>query len=1042
MKNLSLKDRFIIRKPLLSIDELITLQNKLLENGEQYLVTAMRDKFSNSLFQQAIYTASIDLHQELIKWLNTEEKHTDYDLKMANSLYKYFIRMCSRSTPYGLFSGCTTGAFSTSENHFFVDAESHRKCSRLDMNYIAEIASYISHDKTIRPHLTYKPNTSIYRIGGNIRFVEYQLKNKKRTYSTSMIKENIFVDMILERAKHGGSICELGAALEADVSPSEAAEFVEKLIDNQILVSDLEPLITGEFFFDALIGKLAKIPAAKRYLTFLREVKDTLDYESRSVTDYQNLHAKILKHFPNTTGKDLIQTDVFYDQARVHIDQQLKDSLTQQVTQLLRVNNKVKNEDLERFKASFYSRYETREVPLSVALDSETGIGYGLSAKRVSNHMPLLNDLTLPATKGSAPLEWTERNKFLFRKIQQAKKQGYSVIHITDEDIQQLIDKDLHQVEFPSSMQVFGSLMAENEGQISGNNFLFSLTSLGGNSSSNTLARFGLGSSEIASELASTCRHEESQTDKLIAEIVHLPQSRMGNILIRPNTFSYEIPYLGQSSVAEEFQIPLSDLMISVRSGRAILRSKRLNREILPSLTTAHSFSRGLPVYKFLCDLQMQNMYQPYAWISAFDQQEIHIPRVQYKNIILRKQQWNLQKKHFEGSLNTIDALAAFRTDFNVPRFVLLAQGDNELLIDFESRNSLEILISYIKKSDITLVEFLQTPQHCVLSDKQGNKYCNEIIFSLLSKKESPVTSIQNAPKETVAKRTYNVGSEWLYIKLYTGTKTADKILTAVIRPFCKELIASKTIDKWFFLRFSDPQEHLRIRFHSKDSGFWSQVLQQFNQLAEPLLSSGEIYKIQLDTYEQEIERYGSKTMQVSESLFYHDSVAVSKFLSLIAGSEGEKFRWLFALRGIDMLMEDFCLDITEKYDVINTMARSYFEEFNGDDLLKHNLNQKYRQNREAIENILNPDKDAIYITKGVACFSIRSEMNRMVLENTSLSINQKKDLLLSYIHMFAIRLFIAEPRMQELVIYHYLAKYYESHLARTRRGKKELLLA
>jgi thiopeptide-type bacteriocin biosynthesis protein len=252
----------------------------------------------------------------------------------------------------------------------------------------------------------------------------------------------------------------------------------------------------------------------------------------------------------------------------------------------------------------------------------------------------------------------------------------------------------------------------------------------------------------------------------------------------------------------------------------------------------------------------------------------------------------------------------------------------------------------------------------------------------------------------------------------------------------CKELIENETIDKWFFLRYADPEDHIRIRFHSKKENFWPEILMRLNQALQVSIENREVHKFQVDTYNQEIERYGADTMEMSESLFFNDSLAAVNFLNLIEGEEGEKYRWLFAIRSIDMLFSDFSLDLKERHTVMELMSQNYFKEFSGNDKLKHNLNQKYRENRQSIENILDPKKDQPVVKHAARYFETRSGMNRAILDKLHLTLAKKERLLYSHIHMTSIRLLIAEPRMQELVIYHYLSKYYESLLARAKSVK------
>ena len=65
--------------------------------------------------------------------------------------------------------------------------------------------------------------------------------------------------------------------------------------------------------------------------------------------------------------------------------------------------------------------------------------------------------------------------------------------------------------------------------------------------------------------------------------------------------------------------------------------------------------------------------------------------------------------------------------------------------------------------------------------------------------------------------KNFILGDEWLYYKIYTGAKTADNILIDVIKPIAQTLFDEQVIDKWFFIRYSDPDFHIRVRFHCVD---------------------------------------------------------------------------------------------------------------------------------------------------------------------------------------------------------------------------------
>ena len=62
-----------------------------------------------------------------------------------------------------------------------------------------------------------------------------------------------------------------------------------------------------------------------------------------------------------------------------------------------------------------------------------------------------------------------------------------------------------------------------------------------------------------------TEKESQMNPDIIFAEIVHLPQYRIGNVSLRPILRPYEITYLTRPGVSEDFEITLSDLFISIK---------------------------------------------------------------------------------------------------------------------------------------------------------------------------------------------------------------------------------------------------------------------------------------------------------------------------------------------------------------------------------------------------------------------------------------------------------------------------------------------
>lgn len=213
-------------------------------------------------------------------------------------------------------------------------------------------------------------------------------------------------------------------------------------------------------------------------------------------------------------------------------------------------------------------------------------------------------------------------------------------------------------------------------------------------------------------------------------------------------------------------------------------------------------------------------------------------------------------------------------------------------------------------------------------------------------------------------KRHFVPGTEWLYYRIYTGFKTSDKVLTEIILPLTDKLMEGRKIDKWFFIRYADPHHHLRLRLHLTDLAYISQITQEMADTLTPLVDDDLVWKIELGTYHRELERYYPEFMELAETLFHIDSQACSSFISMIEGEEGERLRWLYGIRAIDVFLDASEDDLNIKFNLIENMKLSFQQEFNMTKLVRRQLNDKYRIHRQDIATFIeadsrsNPDND------------------------------------------------------------------------------------
>lgn len=1100
---------FVLRRPRLPLNVLYDFHARV-GNDRELFETELIRLFSQPAMLEAIYLASPELCDAFTGLLEGRVK-TGVD-KLLLTLYKYLVRMTSRSTPFGTFAGCAVGTIGSQTQIAFDPAAPEESHARLDMNCVAEIADALVQHPAIRKGLRFYPNTSMYRIGDQYRYVESSMEEHRRAYTLTSVAASPYLERILEKAGRGATIRELVQCTVSDeITAREASRYVEQVIEAQILVSELSPTVTGKVFFETIPARLEGVKGAAEELAQLGQIGHLLGSAEPGVGRFEAIKSAVRAHFPSVGSKDLVQSDLFYPTRSCMLGERAANVLVKEFQKIEFLGETHPVPDMDDFRKRFLDRYEQQEMPLLEVLDGETGIGYG--SQLSADHLPLLDGLPFPETPKRNVREMSPLAAFREKVFLRALAEGAQTVALTDAMLDELRKPESSEAgkrggaapagtpgartpgartpgdrtpaartpenrtpgagtpeagmpgarmpaartpeaRTPDSFYLFGQLVTASAKAVDAGDFKFALNAMGGPSGLKLIGRFCHGNPSLSEWVAKAVKEEEScEPDVIFAEIAHLPEARVGNVLMRPHFRDYEIPYLAGSSMPEANQILPEDLMVSVSpSGEVILRSKRLNKRVLPRLTNAHNFTGGLPVYRFLCELTYQDNYRYLAWNWEHLAASVFLPRIEYKHWILSRATWNIAAEMLTGptALN-LAAWRALRDTYRIPRYVQLRQGDNEFLIDGESEFSMQVLAEAMRKHGrITLAEFLESGATGLLSG-EGAHYAHEVLIPFLHREvpapavaalpSGPARQAWNAvppPAAVIApKRSFMAGSEWLYVKIYAGTKTADRLLTAVIKPLADRLVAANVIEKWFFVRYEDPRHHIRLRFyHGSNPSFWHRVLTELNLLLYPMLAEGTVHKVQTDTYKRELERYGAYAYAEVESIFFADSQATAGFLDMISGDEGEHYRWLIGIRGVDMLLSDFNFTAEEKYALVRHLQEGFSREFRADSRLTVQLNNRYRTHSGEVQRFLDPRQDAgNHITGAIRLFRERSARIRKSMKALVPGLRVSLfSFAASLTHMFVNRLFVSRQREHEMVIYHYLGKYYDSRLAKAKK--------
>lgn len=1003
------------------------------------------EAFAQPALAEALFLASPEVAERAQRWDDAAEGAQS--LRLERTLAAYFARASARCTPFGLFAGCSVGEVGAQTALRLLPRECYRRHSRLDMDYLWRLAERLDADPDARKVATYRPNSTLYASAGRLRYVEAAEADGAREYRLVGASPSPYLTDTLERARAGASTDELAAALaDDDITVDEAVSFVHDLVDAQLLVSDWQPTITGTEPVDAMVDRLCARPETAAFGEQLGEANAILhEADEQGVGQPRALYhrvASVLDGMPATPElAQLVQVDMVKPVESAVLGRGVVDEAIRAVRLLQRVSAPDPDDMLTRLRDAFRRRYEEWEVrvevPLVEVLDEDVGPGWDWSTHTPhADASPLLAGLTFPQPEQDRR-SWRRRDEHLLRRLMEIVAQRGTELVLDDADLSALA-QDAGADALPAAFSVMATLAARSSHAVHRGEFLLRVEGISGPSGARLLGRFCHADPQLHARVREHLRAEEALApDAVFAEIVHLPEGRVGNILCRPLLRGYEIPYAGRSGAAADQHIAVDDLTVSLVGNRFVLRSRRLGKEVVPRLTTAHNFSAAsLPVYRFLCALQSQDARGGFAWRWGALGTSPFLPRVRSGRVVLSPAQWNLSRQDVQpllaaGGAARFEAVQALRERVGLPRDVSVGHGDRQLAIDLDNVVSVDVLVHELRgESPAPIFELFPGHDELVAEGPEG-RFRAELVIPFTAPPSRPRRAADMAAAPRV-RRTFPPGSEWLYAKLYTGPAVADDVLRDLVAPFVADTLGAGDADGWFYLRLGDPW-HLRLRLHGEARRLASQVLPRLGAAVEAMSGDGRVQRVEFGTYEREIERYGGDdAILLAERIFEADSEAA---LRIVAATEIAT-RWLSSLGAIHHLLVDLGLDLPARAVWARRIAEAFTREFSVDTTLRRQLGERYRREHAALAGLVHGDwpddlhavRDALE-QRSDRVAPLAAQLRTLdAAGRLTLPLHRVAD---AFVHMTVNRVMPSAARAHEMVLYEFLARLYRADLAR-----------
>ena len=913
--NYKCHDIFMIRTPDLPID----IFNEFDSYQGDSISFLQENEEVNRRIREGLLVSSQSIFKSLENIPTKKKKIKNLDI----GIKKYLIRMATRPTPYGLFAGVGLGEFGTSTS-LKVCSKRHIKDVKADTHWLFHVIYKIESDITLLSDLNLKWNDICYQWGNRIKnpyFSNHGDINNEDIIEESNIRYTNLLNIVRENTREFIPFSKLKMAILEQyegVPEKLVGNTILDLVENEYLLTDLRLPAYCDDTLGYVIEKLKNVKNAKEQVETLEKIYTLMrDYKNNSTNNNTLIDIyREMKKIYTTSNYIEVNKGLVFDENKLSL--KIKHDLEKFIDtmSLLYVKQGAYSE-LDKFKKEFSEEYGMNvRVPLVEVIDSN---GFDGLSKIEKDEHTLTNRETI--IKG-----------IVDRKIIQALMKGEEEVKLNQKDFPEIIKEE--KLNLPKSFDMNFFIVAEEKDDsyryIIGPN-------CGSTKAGKMFQRFVNLFDKNLLNIYNQIYGEEIKLTQNDYELVEARETtvkgRVSNVINRYKNHNYYINISCEDGKLGK--VTLEDLSIGLTSERELyIYSEKLKKKckiISDNMLNPRLNSKILYFLKAISDeYEGSILSRKYA---LYENTYNYVPRISLDNVIISLKTWKFTKISLkcEDYSTFKKEFKKLRKIYDIDQYVYQCEGDNRLILNLDKEYALELLYSVLKKSNKIELSEIEPGlfTDLIVFDENNKKYVSEFTFSFIQKEQLQ----QKSEKTEVScellsnNRILELGHDgWIYMKIYgLGTRTNELLKKSI-----SELLNKINVEKWFFIRYADPEEHIRLRlkFTNPSEAFLN--LRKIIEWEKEQKAQGLFKKSIFDTYRREINRYGGMNLiPLAESVFCKDSAWVISALNQFNINEKEEEEKLYFV-GILGVLKALTNGIDEIFQIIDIgdVRNRYREEY------------------------------------------------------------------------------------------------------------------
>ncbi|MCJ1679087.1 lantibiotic dehydratase [Streptomyces sp. APSN-46.1] len=906
------------------------------EPGDQEsdLRAHLRTAASDARLREAVSLASPSLSRTLDAVLAGEPVRIKQLRRAVRALARYRLRMSGRVTPFGTMAGVAAIGFAEAPK--VVWGERHRKAARPDMGWLTEVVARLEREPAVLRRLRVTANDLCFRRGGRlvVPYVPAPGAGVRPAAQEVSVRAGEVVLRVVERAAPPVRFADLLTELVA-AYPGVAAATVERLlidlIGSEVLLTELRPPLDGPDPLGHVLVLLAPRPTA-------RPTAEPLPAPvAEVVTELASIHRELATYAAAPLGSGLAARDAAIRRmAALHpsdhllqvdlgldVDVRLPPAVRAEVERAAEALWRLAAArpgpaHLRQYHEDFLERYGAgRAVPLKEVLDPDTGLG-GPAGYRLPATARTLR-ATPADPKGPGP---KDQDRLLTELAQEASVNGEREI-VLDDALLERLAADGGEAPPPPSFEILAQLLADTPEALADGDFRLVVTG-GARTAGAHAGRFGFVLGDDDAHVTELVRQVPAAAPGAVTAQMRFPPPRgeTANVALVPRRLEHTITlgaFADRSDGAARTggtggtDLGVSDLAVVADVHRLAVVAPRLGREVVPVVPSMLATVWHAPnAARFLHEVSENGLPAWPRWRWGAADTLPYLPRVRRGRTVLTLARWRPTDPALQDRATAPDdwerRFDAWRSRWRVPDLVESVNGDNRIALDLRRPFHRALLRDEWLRRPGGVVQEL--PTSCGhgsgwLADgpSEPSGRVNEIAFPLIradrqtgglpspgsqvrpmsmpksmpmptpTPTPTPMLMSMPVPEPRRVRTAHGPGSQWLYAKVYCSAERQDEILAQWLPRLLAGLPGA--VDRWFYLRYRDPDAHLRLRFHGDPAELSGSLLPRLGAWSDRLAAEGLGGRLVLDTYEPELERYGGPAAATAaERAFQADSIA------------------------------------------------------------------------------------------------------------------------------------------------------------------------